>query len=189
MAGEGKAMAATMRNLATAIGNGAVRCGAVKFLDRVRQKVPVEMLQNILRTAQSAGLSGWAGATACRRPGLGAVRPRPWRRSGRGTRTHSEAPRSRRKVAPMASAPRAPRPARPPSPGLVQQGFDAAKTGSRLPGGVRTRPAGHTLTTSGRPPTTGAAARSGLGGRAGLGTRGDGVSRAPAFGVCSRAEP
>ena len=33
----------------------------------------------------------------------------------------------------MASAPRAPRPARPHSPCLVQQGFDAAKTGSQLP--------------------------------------------------------
>ena len=87
-------------------------------------------------SSAAAGLSDWATATACRRPGLGAARPRPWRRSGRGTRTHGEAPRNRRKVATMASAPRAPRPARPHSPGLVQQGFDAAKAGSRLPGGI-----------------------------------------------------
>ena len=42
-----KAMAKTMRNIAQAIGRGGAR-----FLDRVRQKVQVELLQNFVKTAQ-----------------------------------------------------------------------------------------------------------------------------------------
>lgn len=44
-----KALAGTMRNIATGIENGTV-----KFLDRVRQKVQVEMLRSIMRTARYA---------------------------------------------------------------------------------------------------------------------------------------
>lgn len=44
-----KAMATTMRNIAKSIEQGGA-----KFLDRVRQKVQVEMLQNVIRTAKDA---------------------------------------------------------------------------------------------------------------------------------------
>lgn len=46
-----KAMAATMRNIA-----GAIEAGRAKFLDRVRQKVQVEMLQGFVRSAKDAEL-------------------------------------------------------------------------------------------------------------------------------------
>jgi hypothetical protein len=46
-----KALAATMRNIA-----GAIETGKARFLDRVRQKVQVEMLQSFARTAKDAEL-------------------------------------------------------------------------------------------------------------------------------------
>ncbi len=66
-----KALGKTMRNLATAIENGTA-----KFLDRVRQKVQVEMLRGFLNRAKDNEIR----AKYCRRhawPGRAGQQPRP----------------------------------------------------------------------------------------------------------------